>query len=511
MPRNSTIATIDFPGWAKGLNRDADPSQLGVDESPDALNVDFGERGSVTRRRGYTAFSETIINDTPRLMLSWNILGGTERMFYVAEDGSLFFGSSAPLTDSTYDIGAATATSSGRSVGSSSLEDLLFFTGLGATTPLQYDGTSWTQLTATIFDGTASRFPVAAHLQTHHERIFAANVTSGATRHASRVHWSTALTPTTWPASNYIDFDPDDGQEITALATLGESLVVFKNRSVQLLVGKSEDSFTRYKIESALGTESPRSIVPFGGSLFFFDANTGVWRFDGAAFVPLDEGLNRYILAGQNRANAYKAHGYIYRNKYYLSIPWGAVTYPSRTFVFDLRTQAKTEYDYGVFASCVFGNVLYGGGPRDATGIYLLHNGLTDDGTAVSAYMRTSWIVPEGAPFSKFRTRRIDTVWTAIGNFTPALGQYRDYLTSSYMFEQDIDTDPGGAAYGSAVYGTAVFGASVEEVLSRTTGWGNARWRAVQLKVSSVGAADDWELNNVAMVVSSLPRVRWEI
>jgi hypothetical protein len=46
--------------------------------------------------------------------------------------------------------------------------------------------------------------------------------------------------------------------------------------------------------------------------------------------------------------------------------------------------------------------------------------------------------------------------------------------------------------------------------MSRTTGWGNARWNAVQFKVGTDSASDDWELNRMSLVLSSLSRVRGE-
>ena len=48
--------TLDLKGFPKGLNRESDPYLLEEGEVPDALNVDFGSRGEVTRRDGYSRF-----------------------------------------------------------------------------------------------------------------------------------------------------------------------------------------------------------------------------------------------------------------------------------------------------------------------------------------------------------------------------------------------------------------------------------------------------------------------
>jgi hypothetical protein len=504
------VAPIVLPGWVNGLNRDADPYQLGVDESPDALNVDFGLRGSVSKRRGYTAWDVAGPSGNARKFVVWNILGGAERMFYVDNDGTIFYGSTSPLVTSSGGVGTW-STAIQYHVGVASLNDVIYFTALNATAPRSFDGTSWASVTASDLDGTSSRFPKAAQVVTHQDRIFAGNVaTSGGTRYSSRVHWSDALDAETWVASNYIDFDPDDGDEITCLAPLGESLLVFKKKSIHLLTGKSEDSFSRYRIDSQLGTTAPGSVVAYSGAVFFFDPSSGVWLFDGSSFQPQDATINKYILSGINSSYAYKSYAYIYQGSLYLSVPWGSDTYPSRTFVKNLITGAWTEYDYGVHGAAIFGGVIYGAAVRNTAGVYGLHSGVHDANTAIDAYFRTAWLTPVGAPLTKYRLRRLDTVWTGVGNYTPTVTMYRDFQTSSELYSQSIDTDPGGALFGTAVFGTDVFGASLAEIMSRTTGWGNARWNAVQFKVGTDSASDDWELNRMSLVLSSLSRVRGE-
>ena len=295
------------------------------------------------------------------------------------------------------------------------------------------------------------------------------------------------------------------------MVRFGESLVVFKNRGVQMLTGRSEESFTRFNLEQQIGTEAPDSIVTYSGILYFFDPASGVWSFDGASFTNEDEAINRYLLDGQNYTYRHKAHGFIWQSRYFLSVPWGDDAYPSRMFVLDLRTKAWTEYDYGVFDSVVFGNDLYGGGPRNVAGIFQLDTGLDDNGTAITAYFKTNWLTPEGTPTSKHRTRRIDSTWTAIPNVAAvSFNLYRDFGLTTPLYAQTIDIAPGGFTWGTSQWGVDYWGAGTSEVLSRTTGWGNYRWHAMQLEAKSVGLTDDWQLNRLAVIASSLGRVRGE-
>ena len=513
MPAATPISMITMPGWTNGANRDADPYQLEVTESPDAENVDFGVRGRVSKRKGYASFDEVAaLASAPRAMKSWKTVAGSETLFYIADDGTILVGTGAPLADSTKDVGTWSLNEEYR-VGIASLNDVVYFTSLGAGANIpSYDGSSWVDVATTIFDGTAIRFPKAQHLVTHVDRIFAANVeNTGGTRFASRVHWSDALDAETWTASNFIDFDPDDGQQITAMHEFGENLVIFKDHRLQLLTGKSEDSFERYNLDSEIGTTAPGTIVPFSTMLYFFDPSTGVHRFDGSAIYPVDDAINQYLLDGQNRTQSHKAHAYIHEGKYYLSLAWGTNASPNRTFVLDLTTNSWTEYTYGLQASAVFGNKRLGGGPNGVLGIFTMHTGLDDDGVAIEAYFYTPWVSPADTPSAAHRLRRLDTIWEAIDDIDVRVEMFRDFSRQSAIYDQAIDTDPSGSLWGTAVWGLARWGSPRDEVYSKTTGWGNLLWSAVQFKVSVTGLTDDFALNRLTMIVSTRARVRGEI
>lgn len=147
-------------------------------------------------------------------------------------------------------------------------------------------------VTRTDFDGTSARFPAAMCLAQHQNLVFAANVqsTSGGVKN-SRLHWSNLLDAETWDAADYIDFDPDDGQWITAIVPLGEDLVVFKNQKIYLLTGRSEASFTVYRITNEYGTEYPASVIQHDGVVYFVDIEHGPMAFDGEGIAWLGEGI----------------------------------------------------------------------------------------------------------------------------------------------------------------------------------------------------------------------------
>lgn len=506
MPRTNEIKTINLPGFIGGLNADGDPYQLEANESPDLLNVDIGFRGSVRKRDGYSQVTTTQAQANERIV-AWKRQGGSYHLVTVDEDGDIWDYTSTPTEKVTSWVAASD--DDDYHVGAAGLGNELYLTRIDET-PKAFDGTTWSSITATTFDGTSARFPSAKFLAAAHSRIFAANVDDGGTRHRSRLHWSNVLDAETWDAADFIDFDPDDGQEITALAQFGEELVIFKNYSVQLLAGKSEESFSRFVVDSELGTVSPYTVVPFGARLIFLDRDSGVWAFDGNGFELVSEKINEYLLGGMNYAYAYKASAFTYRTKLYLSVPWGASTVNSRTFVWDQRTNAWTQYDYGAADVAVYGDDVYGVGVHEKAGVQRLFNTLNDDGDAIDAYVFTPWLAPEG-PESKARIRRMDMAFSALGDFDVDVNMYRDFANGSPYISQVVNTDAGGTLIGTTfTIGSSALGAGVDQKLALTTGWGG-RFRVAQFRFGVDQVDDDFQLNKITIHVSTLGRVRGEV
>lgn len=507
MPRNTPIRTVNTKGWARGLNREADPFQLDMDESPDCLDVDFGQRGAVSKRKGYTQYDTGGLGGTQDRIVHWKRLGGSSYLIVAsAADGSLEHATSTAFTDSGLNLGAP-SNEDNYPIGVATLNNKIYFTAIRSGGQYSFDGTTWTTITETTFDGTSARFPEAKHLLAAHDRMFAANVDDTGTRHRSRLHWSNAVDPETWDALDFWDFTPDDGQEITALALLGEQIVVFKESAIHVLVGRDPNSFAGYPTDAEIGTRAARSVAVDGAEILFFDQESGVWAFDGAGLTQLDMPINGYLLDGINKAEAYRASGFVNRRKYYLSVPWGSDAYNSRTFVLDRTTGAWTEYSFGVADAASDGVDWFGVRPANTAGVFKLFNGGTDAGTAIPWYFKTPWMAP-GGPEAKHRIRRLDTTFTALGAHTIVVNMLRNFAQGSYV-SQDVPVSAGGSVYGTAVYGTGVYGSGSDQVFVRTTGWGQ-RWRTVQFKFSPKTSTDDMQLNHFAMHVSSLGRVRGE-
>lgn len=506
---SADISPINLPGWTGGLNREADPFQLEATESPDALNVDFELRGAVTKRPGYVKFNGS--NSTSvkgQFITGWTSLANTKWLVVTDVAHDVFYmpvTAGADLTDSGFNLGFGTAEREYQ-VATASLNNKLYITSLKSGEALRWDGTSWAAITKTAFDNTGGRFPPARALVANNERFFAGNIENAVgAEFRSRVAWSAALDPEKWAALDFIDFAPDNGQEITGLAVFAESIVVFKNRSMFVLAGTDASNFTVYPLDPNLGTDCPGTIVNAGTELYFFDRLTGVWKYDGSNFKRVDDKINTYLLDGINQEQAYKATAFTYRNRYFLSVPWGSLTTNSRTFVFDPRIDAWTEYDFGMADATQVDEVAYSVAPRDVVGVYKMWTGVSDVGANIAAYFDTYWIAPGGQALRN-RIRRLDLAFSALGNFDIDVSMRRDFVTDIYRM-RTINTSPGGTLWGAFNWSEADWGGfGVSEVLSRSSGWGDL-WSVCQFRFAHV-VQGQFSINRMTVLASGRPRLR---
>lgn len=116
----------------------------------------------------------------------------------------------------------------------------------------------------------------------------------GTTGIFSRVYWSNASDPTTWPAASNLDFRLNDGDFVTALGSIGTNLYIFKQNSIGCL------STTTISVSGTV-TLGPLSTVAVGigcsspcgvdnlpdGRIVFYGTDNNVYIFDGSTFTNI--------------------------------------------------------------------------------------------------------------------------------------------------------------------------------------------------------------------------------
>lgn len=505
MPANNPVQTIRLPGFEGGLNRDADEFQLEPNEVPDCMNVDFGLRGAISKRRGYVRYDDPSEDEVYASLVAWHERGGSKWLVAVMAD-EIAYSSGATFAEQATGWAAPSADIDGGQYGMAVYEAQLYVSSLAGNTWV-FDGSTWTELTDTVLDEDAgAHFPRAAHLETNYERVWAGNLWTDSVEHPSRVWFSNIGDGQKWGPSDWIDVEPDDGTIITGLKVFGGNMIVFKESSVFSISGSDANSFTLFNLDSQIGTTCPRTIVAEGDRLIFFDPLSGVWQFDGSGFQKLDDAINLYLLNGLTYSAAHKSSGFIWRGRYYLSVPWDGDTTPSRTFVLDLRTNAWTQYDFGAADWESRDDDVYAVGVRNGEGIYTMLTGLSDNGEIISSYVETSWLAPENESV-KQRLRRADFAFSALGDTDVTVKMNRDFDVDA-TFTKTINTAPGGGLWGTFLWGEP-WGSGVDQVFKRETGWPK-RWRVMQLRFEEATLTGDFQLNRILLHISSQQRVRGE-
>lgn len=235
-----------------------------------------------------------------------------------------------------------------------------------------------------------------------------------------------------WKATSFIDVDEDDGTEVRHIVSFQSNLIIFKDYSTYVLSGVDEDSFTLYPVDDEVGCLSPQTVALSESDLFFLDPTEGVHVFDGVKMTRIDTAINNYLIGGMNQSKAHLAFGHFFEGKYYLSVPWGSDTYNSRTFVFDTRNGAWTEYDIGWFHIAEWESLSYMAGAENGAGIFTFQQGDADDnGTPFSWYFETAWF-PQASQqgMTRHRLRRAD-LWLEADDGTMTVAAYVDGVESA--------------------------------------------------------------------------------
>ncbi len=447
MPRVDVYQALQFTGFQKGLNRNADSSRLEADELAVAQNVRLGPRGEVSKRSGYLRH-DTNLTDEVEWLHPWRTPGGADFLIGVQSDGFIVHDDllDGSFTNSGFNVGSQSVLQT-YGVGIASATDKIYVSSKNIADVAAFDGAAWTAIPS---------IPKAKHLIHRHNRLFAINDFAK----PSGIYFSELGTPEIFGSNVIDDMDPDDGYEVNAAVVFGDDLVMFKDQAVWKLSGRNPASFALYRIDQLRGSVSHKSIAQLRGRLLFFDRNSGVWAFDGATFELLSQPINDAMLASMDYDNAYKVASYVGEDRYYMAVPQAAGGF--RTYVFFADSGGWTEYDTGFHDAIDYLNNRYQGVPN-ADGVWVADPDTATfppSGVPLEGKFRTGWFLVAG-PGTRSRIRRLEmTVKGPLSSqFTVRL--YRDF---------DPDT-----AYITKTFTTGVNVLNFDDEERRITsdGWGN--------------------------------------
>lgn len=144
--------------------------------------------------------------------------------------------------------------------------------------------------------------------------------------HPNRLYWSEPFEPESWPAANFMDIEPGDGDRLMGAVSNFDSLVICKRRKTYLLRFNENPAevFCPTRISSDIGAIGPRSYAQVeSGSVWLGDR--GIVIFDGRTVqnLPASDQMNDMFTDPDNPR-------YVRRDRNGRVIDSVGVFYPSR-------------------------------------------------------------------------------------------------------------------------------------------------------------------------------------
>lgn len=280
-----TLAVSNFLG---GWNARDDLFDVAPNQSPDLLNYRPAGYGGALRRRN----GDRPINATG---------GGVAYLFPLRSKDSLIVASTlGPVyvvnlfTTTVATIGTFVPTSSSfwhwafvEAPASGGQGPLYGIVPLAGAPPFQLvQGTGTAALAA--WTASAGTIPLAVKFLLAGNRVWAFGDMNNASTPASRnsYSWSELGDPRNWPAANINQLDPADGDEFTAAAAIGPSIIAFKNRQAWQIY----DLDTGANRPLAYGVGAATFAVSTSLGVVFDDPDQGLMVTDGSSIKPLSNG-----------------------------------------------------------------------------------------------------------------------------------------------------------------------------------------------------------------------------
>lgn len=294
--------------------------------------------------------------------------------------------------------------------------------------------------------------------------LFLGNVVVSGVTNKSRIAWCNLKDDLSWSPISFIDISKDDGQQITNLIVLSDSLIVFKERSVYIVsfTGDADVPFTVEKSDSNVGTVAQHSVQEIENGIVFLSYD-GFYYFDGHNSFKISLQIQN-TLAAYNATRFSQARSMRQKNKnrYFCSLPTSGQTNNDVVVVWDWELNAFSLYS-GMAANSFTTVYINGIDERiyfgDYAGfVYRMDTGSDDYPlnvqTAINAYYYTNWkhyddiVDQKGIPNVVIYYQTNSAVITFV---------YAYDFESADTYTQTFSTSTSTSVYGTAIYGTGTY------------------------------------------------------
>lgn len=505
----------DFRG---GLNLTTQLQSLQENETPDALNVDFGLRGGFVTRGGFQSRAFD-----PMLDGAW-LLGPTyfneDVLLIVGGDGKLYTFTGGALIDHDETL---TDNPSHR-VRMHTFDRKAYFSNAYDSDSIvmrSWDGTTL----ATLGDAwnnnylapSTGNMPRARLLATHRGFMFVANTVEGGSRFPHRVRFSHEQFPESWAEADYIDVEPhDDGDPITSILPFREMLLIFKRSSVWALYGYDRDSWVLERLTNASGVCACHAAAVNSGVAYWYSTDGQLMAFNGRSITDLSQPIRWWNDLGKIASGGF--HRLLWSNdKLYLSLQAGSSEDAERwLFVWDPLTKTFTRYDKQVRDFIHWPKI---GSVSDALFLFVDDENLYRfdrgnvvdmhyvDGspepeaviTPIRAYLRTAW-VDAGETATRKRWKRPRITAAADADCTIRVRVFRNFDNQTAVRQRDFEIVTGeDSLWGTFEWGTDVWSSGFAEFYEFSRLGSSGAAHAIQYEFSSPDNLGKWWVDSVAV------------
>lgn len=469
-------------------------------------NITMDDRGTLSKRNGYTVIQSTSVLGPA----SWPVVGGayhtaaTGTSFFSVVVGTDIFRIPSDFSSYTKVTGAVSLTNSyTNQVQTTDLQDKVVYCN-NSDKPF-YLGSSGNATTIST-----NTFSAGKTCATYGSYLVVANTTESSTAFPSRVRWSDVNDINSFPALNYIDVEPDNGDAIVGIIAFDEAVYIFKHRSIYVMriTGlDGPDAFIIRPISRNIGAWAKNSIkvIPSVGIAFL--AQNTAYLLNDSGLTPIGDSIQRTFDTVQRSQWQYAvAAVYPHRYQYWLAVSTASTT-NNTVLVYDYVQKNWTTFS-GMSISMLTQsedttgqNILVSGDYGATT--YKQDNGSTDNPDGTSTAISAIYTTPDlamGDLHDITKGYKYLYVFTqGDQNYTLNVKAAYDYV-STFEFNQDISIGSSGAVYDTGIYDTDIYPASGNAVTRIEL---NRSARSIKLQFSNSSSGQVFGLIGWTVVYSN--------
>lgn len=422
MPRELNNFTINNLG-VYGVIREAEVSSrlLPSEAVTEAINMHFDSKGASTVRPGLTSIQSTaVVSGYPCLgVYMFNFSAGSALLstFSDGTNNDIYSLSNGYWSKTHQDDTAGSKT---RFITFSDYvlkmngNDTMFMwagpgtTWIGSGNPLNID--DMTTRKPKFGEVFKARVYVAGD-PTNPDRLFYSSVVDS----LGNIEWT--------PASDYVDINPDDGENISGLKRFGTQLCVFKPNYMYRYMGIAG---TDADPLISVGTRSQESIVSAKDGLYFHH-DSGFYKYAGGQPSEISRPISDFVSAipvsYYSNIAGWKDNDHVYWSIGDLTV--NGTTYVNIVLRYTISSQVWTIYSYPKEIKCGVdyndGDTIHQVVGTDDGFIAKQNEGSTDMGTSIAYRLQTKWYEIEGIE----NTKVIETIASTCDKATGSMVMYQ--------------------------------------------------------------------------------------